>query len=275
MIEIIQAIILGIVQGASEFLPISSSGHLFLIPKILGWGGVINSVTFDVALHLGTTIALIAFFWRDWLTITIAFFKSLRKGFSNVWQDKHARLFVLLALASVPGAVIGKLFEKFFETQVRNVPLVAFALITFAILLFLADRIGKKKRNLESIQWVDAVSIGLAQTLALVPGVSRSGVTITSGLFRNFDRESAVRFSFLLSAPLTAGAILDKGNNIISGSVNHDTQGIFIAGTLTAAISGFLAIKLLLKFVQSNNFNVFVIYRILLGIAVLIAFIGI
>jgi len=273
--ETIQAIILGIVQGASEFLPISSSAHLFLIPKILDWGGVLNSLTFDVALHIGTTLAVLIFFWKDWLELITSFFRNLPKGWSVVWNDPKSRLLVFLVVGTIPAGILGFLFDNYFENQVRNIPLVAFAMIAFAVILFIADRIGKKTRSITQITLADSISIGLAQAVALIPGVSRSGITITTGLFRDIDRESATKFSFLLSTPTILGASILKFKDLLHGSIDPSSSNIFLAGTVAAAISGFLAIKILLKFVQSNNFNIFVIYRILLGIAVLAAFIGI
>jgi len=264
----VRALLLGLVQGASEFLPISSSGHLYLVPKLLGWGGVIDSLTFDVALHIGTTVAVIVYFWRDWLRLFGAFLREAPGGYTSVWADIDARLLVLIAIGSVPAAVLGFLFQDFFEGEARNVVLVATNLIVFGIVLGIADRIGTQERPLRDMGIKDAVSIGLMQSLALVPGVSRSGITISTALLRGLDRVAAARYSFLLATPVTVGASLLKLKDIVSSS--QDTSiSLFVVGTVAAGISGFIAINLLLRLVQTRNFNGFVAYRIVLGVAVL------
>jgi undecaprenyl-diphosphatase len=182
---------------------------------------------------------------------------------------------MLIVLGSIPAAVVGLTFEDFFEGEGRNLPLVAISLIFFGILLWVADRSGQKTRDLKEITWKDSFFIGLSQALALIPGVSRSGITITSALFRNFDREAATKFSFLLSTPAIVGASLLKGDEIITAATNSQSQLVFLLGTLAAAVSGFLAIKVLLKFVQTNSFGVFVFYRLVLGGAILLWIIGI
>lgn len=265
--EIFQALILGLVQGASEFLPISSSGHLIIVPNVLGWHGLVDSLTFDVALHLGTSVAVIAFFWKDWRALFKSFFRNLPAGFKAVWADTNSRLLLLLAAGSVPAAFAGILLEKKVEESFRSNSLVAFDLIVFALLLFWVDRVSKKRRGQEKIGLFDSIFIGVAQAIALFPGVSRSGITISAGLVRDLDRETATRFSFLLSTPAILGASILKLKDL---STNFDTNsGVFVVGFLAAALSGWLAIKLLLSFVKSNNFSVFVLYRILIGLLIL------
>lgn len=266
---IFQSIILGIIQGISEFFPISSSAHLTLIPNLLGWQGVINSLSFDLALHIGTTLALLIYFWREWFNLTRAFIKSAPSGFSSIWSDSQAKLFSLIILSCLPAGLIGFLFENYFATQARSTELIAALLIIFGVILFISDRLGKKNRNLESITWIDSLSIGLSQALALLPGVSRSGITITSGLFRGLTREDSARFSFLLSTPTILGASLFKLKDVAEIAGQAGNQNIFLAGMIASAISGFLAIRFLLRFLTSSNFDIFVFYRIILGLAIL------
>jgi undecaprenyl-diphosphatase len=269
MEEELKALVLGLVQGASEFLPISSSGHLYLVPKLLGWGGLIDSLTFDVALHIGTTIAVILFFWRDWMTLIGAFFRVAPQGAKAVWEDDQARLLVLIAIGSIPAAILGFLLQDFFENEARNVALVASMLIIFAIVLYAADRLGKQERDESTTTLHDALIIGLAQSMALVPGVSRSGITISAGLFRGMDRRTAARFSFLLGTPTTVGACLLKLKDILSSS-EGGSASVLVVGIVTSFIAGFIAIKFLLRYVQTHDLRVFVGYRIALGVAVLL-----
>lgn len=270
MTEILQAIVLGIVQGASEFLPISSSGHLILVPYFLNWHGVVDSLSFDIALHIGTTVSVIVFFWKDWIELLSAFLKALPKGFSGVIVDTKAKLFSILVIGSIPAAMIGFLLQDFIEKNVRQPLLVASLLVIFSLVLFTADKIGRQNREGAKIGFLDGILVGLSQCLALLPGVSRSGITITAGLFRGLDRESATRFSFLLSTPIIVGAGLLKIKEILHGSLGSGSQTVFFAGFLAAAVSGFVAIKFLLKFVQTHNFNLFIVYRIILGVLIFV-----
>lgn len=270
MFAIFQALILGLVQGASEFLPISSSGHLILVPNLLNWHGVVDSLSFDVALHIGTTIAVIAFFWKDWVELTLAFLKALPKGWNGIMKDFKAKFFVILVIGSIPAAIVGFALQDFIENNVRSPQLVASLLIIFAFVLLIADRVGKRNRDQKKIGFVDSIVIGVAQCLALLPGVSRSGITITAGLFRDLDRETATRFSFLLSTPIIVGAGLLKLKSILHNSSVGGSQEVFLVGFIAAAISGWFAIRFLLKFVQSNKFTVFVIYRLIIGAAILL-----
>ena len=271
MQETLRAIVLGIVQGASEFLPISSSGHLYLVPRLLGWHGEVESLSFDVALHVGTTAAVVAYFWRDWLRMAAAFLRSAPQGPGAVWRDDRARLLVLIAFGSVPAAVLGASFTGFFEGDARNIWAVASMLIVFAVVLYVSDRLARQGRGFAAVGAADAVAIGLAQAVSLVPGVSRSGITISAGLIRGFDRASATRFSFLLSTPAIVGATLLKSKDILDSSQADGSEAVFIAGMLTAAVTGFLAIEALLRFVRVRNFDVFVAYRFVAGGGVLVA----
>lgn len=267
--ELFQALVLGIVQGLTEFLPISSSAHLILIPDFFGWRGIVDTLSFDIALHLGTTVALLYYFWNDWVKLITAFFKNLRQGVNKVWSDSDSRLFILLILGSIPAGLIGFVLEGYIETNFRNPLLIAIVLIVFALVLYLADTVSKKTRSMENIGWVDALVVGISQTLALVPGVSRSGITISTGLFRSLDRASATRFSFLLSTPIIVAASVYSLKDI-AVETQTGNWDIFLVGFLASTVSGWLAIKVLLNYVKSNNFNIFVIYRVLLGLGIIL-----
>lgn len=268
MSDFFQALILGIVQGLTEFLPISSTGHLVVVPKIFGWEGVVSTLSFDVALHIGSTIAVLSFFWKDWARLLIAFSQNLSQGFGKIWSDHDSRLLLLLILGSVPAGLVGLALEDLIETSLRSLSLVAAAMIGFGLVLFWADRLAGK-RGVEKANLADAIFVGIAQALALIPGVSRSGITITAGLMRGMSRESATKFSFLLSTPAIVGAALLKSKDVVSQGLDGQ-QGIFLVGMIAAAVSGWVAIKFLITFVQTNTFRVFVVYRIVVGIAILV-----
>ena len=264
-----QSLILGIVQGLTEFLPISSSGHLILLPKIFDWRGVVDSLEFDVALHVGTTIAVIWYFWFDWVRIIKAFFINLKTG--TLTANFESRLLLMILVGSIPAAIVGLGFKEFIEENTREPLLVASTLFIFALVLLSADKFGSKGRSFKQIGWVDAVVIGLAQSLALIPGVSRSGITISAGLFRGLEAVSATRFSFLLSTPAIIGAALlsigDSAEIVANGNLS-----IMLVGVIAAAITGWLTIKLLLKFIAKNSFKIFVWYRIILAIFIAVFF---
>jgi undecaprenyl-diphosphatase len=250
---VFQAIILGIVQGIAEFLPISSSAHLVFIPWLFNWPT--HTLTFDVALHLGTLIALLAFFGREW------------------WGIIRSRLVWLLVLGSVPGALAGVIGEKYFEGVFRGPVTIALLMIGLALVLWLAELVGQKKRELASIGWFDAGVIGLAQMLALMPGVSRAGITMTTGLFMGLKRETAAKFSFLLSAPIILGAGVYKGYGLMKhGGLPQDERLPFLIGLLTAALVGFFAIKYLLQYLQKNSFYLFIWYRLIVGVGLIVLF---
>ncbi len=257
---ILQSILLGLVQGLAEFLPVSSSGHLVILQNIFN---IKAGLTFDVVLHLGTLVALLLYFWRDWLKIIKAFFESLKKW--NLKENPEARLAWFLILATIPGAIFGFLLESKAETVFRNTLLVALMLGGLGILLILAERLAKHRRTINGMGFIDSVLIGLSQALALIPGVSRAGITITSGLFLGLKREAATRFSFLLSTPIIAGAGLSHINKILKEGNNNGTYLIFVIGFLVSTISGYLAIKYLLKYVEKRSLNIFAYYRILLA----------
>jgi undecaprenyl-diphosphatase len=260
-----QAAVLGIVQGLTEFLPISSSGHLLLVPFLFGWAP--HGLAFDAALHLGTAAALLAYFWRDWLSLARAALVGL--GDPKARLDPHWRLFWLLIVGSIPAGVVGLLLESTIESAVRQPWLVGLLLIAFGLLMLVVDRAASLARGLERVGLGDAVAVGLAQCLALVPGVSRSGITITAGLLRGLDRAAAARFSFLLSTPITVAAALYSLRKLTGpGAASSDLLALLV-GVLAAAVSGWLAIGFLLRFLQRNSLAVFVVYRVLAGLLVL------
>lgn len=253
MTEVFRAEVLGIVQGYTEFFPISSSAHLVVIPWLLNWNDL--GPTFDVALHMGTLAALIGYFWRDWL----AMFKDWRKPM--LW---------FIALGCIPGALLGYKFEKYFDTVFHSPLYIGIFMIAMGLLMYAAEKYGKKTDELDTMDWQKALLIGCAQAMALMPGVSRSGITLTAGLFAGFKRESAARFSFLLAMPITAGAGLLKLEHIIHhGGIPHNEGGAFAVGMLLSAVVGFVAIKYLLKYLQEHTLNVFVWYRLAFGAVVL------
>ena len=253
MISIFQAIILGTVQGLTEFLPVSSSAHLILVPWLLRWPE--PGLAFDVVLHLGSLLALLAYYWRDWVDMGM----SLADG-----RQMPRRLLFFLVVASVPGAIIGVLLEKQAETIFRSPVLIATTLAVMGIALWGSDSIGSKKRKIEDITFVDALLIGFSQALAIIPGVSRSGATITTARLLGIDRPDAANFSFLMATPIIAGAGLLEVHKLFHSGLVAQLGWGFIA----SAVFSILAIAGLLRFVRTRTYQTFAIYRILVGIAV-------
>lgn len=263
---IFEAIFLGVIQGLTEFLPISSSGHLILAQWATGWKGeLINNLTFDVSLHLGTTFAVLWYFRRDWLRFGEAALNVLR----GKAADYEARLVAYIIIATIPAAVIGMKFEDTVETAFRNPLLVAAALVAGSLIMWSADRYSSKERRLASMTLPHALLVGFAQAVALIPGISRSGITISAGLSAGYRREDAARFSFLLSTPVIAGAAVLKLRHITVHSA--DALLGFVLGTASSAIVGYLAIKFLIRYLERHSMNVFVGYRLILagGVVVL------
>lgn len=256
--DILQAAILGLVQGLGEFLPISSSAHLVIVPWLFNWED--PGLTFDIALHIGTLIAVVIYFWKDWLQLST-------KGVTDA-RSREGRLFWYLVLATIPGAAIGLLLEKKAETIFRNPVLIAIMLIALGIVLYWVDRRSSKKIEAENISLKTSFLIGLSQALAIIPGVSRSGITMTTGLFLGLTREGAARFSFLLSAPIIFGAAIVKLPHIIANPAVITTN--FIVGMVVSCVTGIASIGFLLRYVQKKTFLPFVWYRFILGAVVLI-----
>lgn len=258
---IFQAIILGLIQGLTEFLPISSSAHLALAPFLFGWED--PGLAFDVALHFGTLIAVLWFFRREWWQLMVAFVDILKTRKVDTPERKRV---VFLVLATIPGAIGGLLLEKKAETVFRAPALTATALIIMGIVLWAVDRFSSQVRPLDRMRWIDALLIGLAQVVALVPGVSRSGSTITAGRALGFDRQSTAIFSFLISMPITAAAIVLKAPDV----VRQGGLGMQVAvGVIAAGVSSWLAIAVLLRYVSRHSYGVFALYRVVLGVVVL------
>jgi undecaprenyl-diphosphatase len=251
-------VVLGLVQGLGEFLPISSSAHLVLVPWIFGWAD--PGLTFDVALHIGTLVAVVLYFWRDWWQLII-------NGFTNV-RSVEGRLFWFLVVASAPGAVGGHLLQRKAETLFRSPSLIAIMLIVMGIVLYWADRRGAKNIELKHLTLGTSLLIGLSQTLAIIPGVSRSGITMTTGMFRGITREGAARFSFLLSTPIILGAAMVKLPHVLLYSSMITLN--FTIGMMVSCITGIISIGFLLRYVQTKDFLPFVWYRFVLGALVIV-----
>ena len=271
--SVLHAIILGIVQGLSEFLPISSSGHLILVPELFGWTELTKdpqlNKTFDVALHLGTLVAAVWYFRRDVWRYLLAALQTVKVRKVTTTDE---RLAWLLLLSAVPGAIVGALFGSTIEEHLGDPILIGVMLILFGLVLLVVDRMGGERPS-DDFRRRDAVIMGLAQAVALQPGVSRAGVTMTAGRWLKFDRAAAARLSFLMSIPIIAGAGLYKGAEVVGGSgIPSDFVAPFIWGTIAAAVSGFLAIAWLLRYLQTKSFMPFVIYRFVVGGAVILIF---
>ena len=260
-----QAIIYGIVQGLTEFLPVSSTAHLILLPWVAGWPD--PGLSFDVALHLGTLIALLIYFRADWIALISSALGIIR----GRPQAPDARMAMQIVIATIPGAIAGALFEHKVEDALRAPQVIALMLIALALVLVVAEWMGRRKKSLDEISWGDAITVGVAQACAIIPGVSRSGVTITAGLFRGMKRDTAARFSFYLSTPIIAGAVAKRSLEILKAGATIEQLTPFIIGILASGIVGYLAIAFLMRYLQTRTTYVFVYYRIALGIAVLLA----
>ena len=256
-----QALVLGILQGLGEFLPISSSAHLALAPWLFGWKD--PGLAFDVALHFGTLLAVLWYFRKEWAALIVAALRIVRQR--RLESDEDRRV-VYLIIATIPGAIAGKLLEEKAETAFRNPVLVASALIVMGIVLWVVDARARQDRALGTMRWKDALLIGLAQMFAIIPGVSRSGSTMTAGRGLGFTRESAAVFSFLMSMPIIAAAATLKMPDAIQ---QYGITTPFVVGVVSSALSGWLAIAVLLKFLTRNSFGIFAVYRLIIGIGVL------
>jgi undecaprenyl-diphosphatase len=266
----LQALVMGIVQGLTEFLPVSSSGHLILVPALLGWTDpFIDSLAFSVMLHMGTLVALLVYFWRDWLTLVPAGLATLRDR--SFRDDPDRRLAWLLVVTVVPAAIVGALLNDFIETNVRQPGLVAVLLVVGAAIMWLADRWGRREREMADLSFGAALGIGAAQAAALVPGVSRAGISISAGLFAGLTREAAARFSFLMAAPVIAGAGVFEGRKLLSGEAGVQVAVAPLAvGFVAALVSGLIAIWALLRYLRSNSLTIFVVYRIVAAAIVVV-----
>lgn len=264
--DILYAVFLGFLQGATEFLPVSSSGHLILAEHFFGVEG--GGLTFDVVLHLGSLLAILAYFRRDFLDLTLGLFGV----FTPERGPEHRRMAIYICCATVPAVVVGLALGKAAETTLRSPAIVAFTLSAAGLVLWYAERVGKRAHALKGMSFKNAMIIGFCQSLALIPGVSRSGSTITAGLFLGLKRDAAARFSFLLSAPIILGAGSYKILKLMSGPGLESGQLLFYGvGFVSSALTGYLFIALLMKFVQNHSLAVFAYYRFFLSALVVCA----
>lgn len=262
----LEAVVLGILQGVGEFLPISSSAHLLIAPWLFGWqeGSPQEKLVFDVALHLGTTIAVISYFRHDLWQLLRALLRP-----TNPHPDDRRMAWMIL-LACIPGAAAGALFEDVIEENIRTrIVLIAVLLMVMGGILFLADHFGRRKRPMTSLRILEGFLIGCAQALALIPGVSRSGATITAGLLLGLTREAAARFSFLLSTPITLGATLWTFRHLVKTPPGSDSLLVLAVGVVTSGVVGYLSIAFLLRYLRTHSVNLFMWYRLALGLLVL------
>jgi undecaprenyl-diphosphatase len=277
-VTIIQAVVLGLVQGLTEFIPVSSSAHLIIVPWLFGWND--PGLPFDVALHLGTLAALLWFFWSDWVRFVRAGIASIIER--KIGQDNDRRLVWLLVIGTIPGGITGwlaesKIEELFHQPGVANtagaMTAMAIVIILLGVALFVAERIARHTRGMDQISLKDAIIIGFSQALAIFPGVSRSGGTITAGLALGLQRETAARFSFLLSTPIILGAglksIFDVRAELAAGTIIQSDILIYVVGFITAALSGYVCIRFLLRYLQKNSTDIFVYYRWMLAILII------
>jgi len=267
-----QAIILALVQALTEFLPVSSTAHLILFPWFLHWQD--PGEAFDVALHAGTLLAVILYFFKDWLTLLVCGLGGKYPSTATPEETaQHKRLFWYMVVGTIPGAILGKLFDKQIEEHLRLPMIIGISMVGVALIMWWADSRTNLARKIEESNWGDAISIGTAQALALWPGVSRSGITITTGLFRKFTREAATRFSFLLSAPLIAGAVAAKLPALIkvhkAGALDLPLSTLAIS-ILVSGLAGYCVIAFFLRYLQTRTLKVFVVYRIVFGIIILV-----
>lgn len=278
---LLQAIILGLIQGATEFIPISSSAHLIIVPWLFGWNDpALTSLTFDVALHLGTLVAVLVYFFRDWVRLAKGLYYSIKERKIGHDPDRRQAWFVIVG--TIPGAIAGVLFESKIEALFHQpgVPIRAYSMLAMAViiavmglLLLLADRLARHQVDMKGLTWRQTLLIGLAQALAIFPGVSRSGSTITAGLGLGLKRETAARFSFLLSAPIIAGAglksLIEIYSGLKTGAITSNDLVLFPVGLVVAGISGYLVIRFLMSYLQKHSTDLFVYYR--WGLAALVA----
>jgi undecaprenyl-diphosphatase len=266
---LLQVIVLGIIQGLTEFLPISSTAHLVVIPKLLGWPD--QGLAFDIALHVGTLVAVLLYFFRDWLQV-LGQGLGIRITGADPALERNRGLLWLLVLGTIPAGVAGLLFQKRAETLWReNLFVIAGTSIGVALIMWIAEMVGRRRKDLGHTNVMDSVVIGLAQAFAVVPGVSRSGSTISAGLFRNLDRQAAARFSFLLSTPVIAAAAAKDFYDLMKheGGFPMEMRVPFLMGIVVSAITGCVAIGFFMNFLRRRSLGVFVLYRLVFGIIVI------
>lgn len=264
--SLFEALILGILQGAAEFLPISSSGHLVLVPWWLGWDS--PPLVYDVIVHVGTTTAIIIYFWQDWLRLLQAGLTALRQR-----TFSEAKLLLFIIVGTIPAAIVGFLLEDYFESTFSEPAFVAAMLLVTATVLTISEKITASKKALDSMTWLDAILIGCAQAVAIMPGISRSGSTIAAGLSRDFIREESARFSFLLATPIILGAGAKKLLDVLTGSeqVDSDLGLALVIGYVASAVVGYLCIAFLLNYLRRRRLYGFAVYCAVFGLVSLVA----
>jgi undecaprenyl-diphosphatase len=260
-----QAVILGIIQGLTEFLPVSSSAHLAVMPYLVGWKD--QGIEFDIALHFGTLLAVLGYFFRDWWQITLQGFGVKTEGDETI--TRNPKLLWLLVAATIPAGVIGLLFEKQAEAAGNNLYMIGAWSIVMGLLMAWAERTGSQKRDLSHITVKDALTIGSAQALAVMPGVSRSGITMSAALLQGIDRYAAARFSFLLSTPIIAGAAAKNFYDMFQHGLPEEMRVAFAVGIAVSAVTGALTIKYFMNFLRRRSLRFFVSYRVIFGIIVI------
>jgi undecaprenyl-diphosphatase len=269
-----QAIVLAVVQGLTEFLPVSSTAHLWLIPWIFNWKD--PGLTYDVALHAGTLVAVLLYFWRYWLEM-IKMVLGMSEGSAGTPANEgsfallgeNRKLLWFLVIATIPGGIAGVLFERAADEQLRSPLIVGTALLVVGLVMWAGERMGNREKSLGQIGLVDSIVVGVAQAFAVIPGVSRSGSTMAAGLFRGMNRETAARFSFLLATPLVAGACLKKGLEIHHHGLPADMRMPFLVGIVVSALVGYAVIAVLIRYLERRTFTIFVVYRVILGVVLL------
>jgi undecaprenyl-diphosphatase len=244
-------VILGVIQGLTEFFPVSSTAHLILVPWFFGWKGAVDTLTFDVALHAGTLTALLFSFWKDWLELF----------------TKRRKLLGLIIVASIPAGIAGFYLDNIAEKYLRQPLLISLMLVAVGLVMLAAEK-AEKLKTMEKTNFIDAFIIGIAQAVAIIPGVSRSGITISAGLFRGLKREASARFSFLIATPIIGGAVLLHLKKFMTNRELYDLQ-LFAAGFISSAVTGFVAIIFLLNFLKKYPLNIFVYYRFILAVVII------
>jgi len=266
---IFHSILLGIVQGLTEFIPVSSTAHLFITSYLFGLPSDDRTFAFNIIIQLGTVLSLIIFFWHDYLQILRAFIQGIRD--KRPFEDFHSRLGWLVIVATIPAAIAGLLLKNFVEEMITDLLLWAGIRLVFtAVLLAVVEYFDKKSRTLEDATWLDSLSVGLFQVLAIIPGASRSGSTIAGGMIRGFDRSSAARFAFLMSAPILLAAGAYESIKVIILPNTTEFLPFLLTGFVTSAIVGWVAIKWLLGYLRKHSLYPFVVYCLLLGTFVLL-----
>jgi len=266
-VDLLRAIILGVIQALTEFLPISSSAHLILFREWLGFDSI-DGLTFDVALHVGTLLAIVIYFHKDIRELILGAGRLVKKP--DLRADVNQRLAIFIIAATVPAALAGFFLDDWIDSQVRSPAVVVVTLIAGGILFILADRYSKHLHRLDGLSFRGAMLIGVAQSIALIPGVSRSGITIIAGMSQKLERVEAARFSFLLSVPILMGAGVKKGIDASASALSGNELGLLTAGMLTSAVAGWIVIRFLLRFLQSHGLSLFAYYRFLLAVIVLV-----